>query len=81
MNRDLTYILNGSMPRAYGEVPKTLGNFEMLAPTPQSEEYLKLVGGQKMFGSSSKISERFPDLSQIKGIGSLPQVKQDTTPQ
>ncbi len=33
MNRDLTYILNGQMPRAYGEMPKCMGNFERIAPT------------------------------------------------
>ena len=32
MNRDLTYLLNGAMPRSYGDLPKTLGKFEILAP-------------------------------------------------
>lgn len=27
MNRDLTYILNGTVPRRYGEMPRFLGNF------------------------------------------------------
>jgi hypothetical protein len=45
MNRDLTYILNGQMPRGYGETPKMMGNFEMLAPTQHSEDLIKLVGG------------------------------------
>lgn len=56
MNRDLTYILNGKMPRKYGEMPKVMGNFERIAPSSQSEAYLKLIGGQKMFGSTMKIS-------------------------
>lgn len=33
------------MPRGYGEMPKMMGNFEMIAPTPQSEEWMKMVGG------------------------------------
>lgn len=71
MNRDLTYILNGQMPRGYGEMPKMMGNFEMMAPSQQSEDLMKLVGGQKMFGSVSKISERVK-LEGVKGPGSLP---------
>jgi len=59
------------MPRGYGEQPKMMGNFEMIAPTVQSEEYMKLVGGQKMFGSSMKVSERVV-LDGVKGVGSLP---------
>eukprot|EP01022_Parablepharisma_sp_SALTPOND_P020230 TRINITY_DN361_c0_g1_i3.p1 TRINITY_DN361_c0_g1~~TRINITY_DN361_c0_g1_i3.p1 ORF type:complete len:707 (+),score=86.81 TRINITY_DN361_c0_g1_i3:571-2691(+) len=50
LNRDLTYILNGQEPREYGEMPKFMGGFERLAPTPFSERMIKLVGGQKMFG-------------------------------
>mmetsp|Transcript_25950 Transcript_25950/g.19556 ORF Transcript_25950/g.19556 Transcript_25950/m.19556 type:complete len:111 (-) Transcript_25950:47-379(-) len=34
MNRDFTYILNGKLPRKYGEMPKQMGNFERLAPSP-----------------------------------------------
>jgi hypothetical protein len=45
MNRDLTYILNGQMPRGYGEMPKMMGNFEIIVPTPSSEECMKLIGG------------------------------------
>ena len=56
MNRDLTYILNGQTPRKYGEMPKNLGNFERLAPSPMSEAYLKLIGGQKMYGSAMKLN-------------------------
>ena len=37
MNRDLTYILNGRVPRKYGEMPKQMGNFERIAPTPMSD--------------------------------------------
>lgn len=33
MNRDLTYILNGQVPRRYGEMPKMMGNFERIAPS------------------------------------------------
>jgi len=45
MNRDLTYILNGRIPRKYGEMPLRMGNFERIAPSSQCEQYLKLVGG------------------------------------
>jgi len=45
MNRDLTYILNGKVPRPYGELPKKIGNFHRIAPSEKSERYLKLVGG------------------------------------
>jgi hypothetical protein len=55
MNRDLTYILNGKVPRKYGEMPRRLGNFERIAPSSMCEQYLKLIGGQKMFGSLMKI--------------------------
>jgi len=55
MNRDLTYILNGRVPRRYGEMPARMGNFERIAPSPQCEQYLKMVGGQKMFGSLMKM--------------------------
>ena len=57
MNRDLTYILNGRVPRKYGEMPRKLGNFERIAPSPLSEQYLKLIGGQKMYGSLMKMQE------------------------
>ena len=51
MNRDLTYILHGQVPRAYGEMPRNMGNYERAAPTEVSESYMKLIGGQKLFGS------------------------------
>ena len=50
LNRDLTYILNGQEPRVYGEMPKFMGEFERLAPTPFSDGMIRLTGGQKMFG-------------------------------
>jgi hypothetical protein len=33
MNKDLTYILDGKLPRMYGEIPSMMGNYEMLAPS------------------------------------------------
>ena len=54
----------------------------MLAPTVQTDDLMKLIGGQKMFGSTTKISERIK-LDGVKGIGSLPKVgekKEDITP-
>lgn len=41
MNRDLTYILNKQMPRGYGELPQSLGNYERLAPSELSEQLIK----------------------------------------
>lgn len=45
MNKDLTYILNGKVPRKYGEMPRNMGYFERIAPSETSEKYLKLIGG------------------------------------
>ena len=45
MNKDLTYILNGKIPRKYGEMPRNMGLFERIAPSDTSEKYLKLIGG------------------------------------
>jgi len=56
MNRDLSYILNGRVPRRYGEMPTRMGNFERICPSPACDQYLKLVGGQKMFGSLMKVA-------------------------
>ena len=56
MNKDLTYILNGAVPRAYGEEPKMMGNYEKIAPSKMSDKYIKMVGGQKMFGSLMKVN-------------------------
>ena len=74
MNKDLTYILNGQLPRGYGEMPAYMGNFERLAPSEESENYLRLIGGQKRFGSTMKISEKIPvELREkVRGPGSLP---------
>lgn len=57
MNKDLTYILNGRLPRKYGDLPRNMGNFERICPSPQSDQLIKMVGGQKMFGSLMKIQE------------------------
>lgn len=58
MNRDLTYILNSKIPRKYGDIPAQMGCYERLAPSDESEKYLKIVGGQKMFGSVMKVSHK-----------------------
>jgi len=58
MNRDLSYILHDKVPRKYGELPKHMGSFERLAPSDNSEKYLKMIGGQKMFGSVMKLSHK-----------------------
>ena len=41
MNKDLTYILNGQMPRGYNEMPQNIGNYERLAPSELSEQLIK----------------------------------------
>jgi hypothetical protein len=52
-----------------------MGNYERLCPCDESEALFKLIGGQKMFGSQSKVSERIPDKSiKIYGPGSMPNV-------
>ena len=45
MNKDLNYVLHGKVPRAYGEMPRNMGNYEKLAPNDQSEQYMKYIGG------------------------------------
>jgi len=54
MNRDLTYILNGQVPRKIGEKPKLMGGYEMIAPSDYTDKLIKLVGGQKLYGSTTK---------------------------
>ena len=58
MNRDLTYILNSKMPRKYGEMPTKMGGYERIAPTETSDKLMKMMGGQKMFGSVMKVSHK-----------------------
>ena len=74
MNKDLSYILHGQVPRAYSEMPRNLGNYERLAPSDQCESYLKLIGGQKMFGSQMKVSEKMnaEQKAKVRGPGSMP---------
>jgi hypothetical protein len=55
MNRDLTYILNGAVPRSFGEDPRLMGNYERIAPTELSDKYVKMLGGQKLYGSLMKV--------------------------
>jgi hypothetical protein len=64
MNKDLTYILHGKIPRKYGELPSKLGGYVRLAPTEKSDSYLKLIGGQKMFGSVMKVSHKPETISE-----------------
>lgn len=64
MNKDLTYILNGAVPRAFGEDPKLMGNYERIAPSKTSDKYIKLMGGQKMFGSLMKVNPSSKELSE-----------------
>lgn len=61
MNKDLTYILNGAVPRAFGEDPEMMGNYERIAPSKMSDKYIKMVGGQRMFGSLMKVNPNSKD--------------------
>lgn len=51
LNLDLNNIFKGEMPRAYGEIPKSLGNFEMIAPSDESNYLIKITGGEKKFNN------------------------------
>jgi len=78
MNRDLTYILNGQLPRGYGEMPSMMDNYEMIAPSAECDRFLKLIGGEKMFGSTMKVSEKInPEAkSKVRGLGSMPSAQE-----
>ena len=45
-----------------------------MAPSDLSEQYLKLIGGQKMFGSAMKVSEKLTPAqkAKVRGPGSMP---------
>ena len=55
-------------------MPKQMGNFERLAPGPEADGLIKLIGGQKMFGSANKVSERVYEKAKgpVAGPGSMP---------
>ena len=78
MNRDLTYILNGQLPRGHGEMPSMMGNYEMICPSAESDSFLKQIGGEKMFGSTMKVSEKInPEMkSKVRGLGSMPSAQE-----
>ena len=48
LNRDLTYILKGKVPRKVGEKPKFMGNFDRIAPSDLSDKLIKLVQSYKV---------------------------------
>jgi len=50
MNIDLNKILRGYIPRSYGEPVTKCKKFEMIAPSKESENLIKMSGGQKFFG-------------------------------
>jgi len=41
MDQDLHQILCGSVPRAYGEMPAQIGNYERIAPSPLYDQIVK----------------------------------------
>ena len=55
-------------------MPRNMGNYEKLAPNEQSEQYMKYIGGQKMFGSTMKVSEKLTaeQKAKVRGPGSMP---------
>ena len=46
MNKDLTYILDGQTPRAFGELPSKVGNYEMIAPSDYTDKLIKALNGK-----------------------------------
>ena len=43
LNEDLTYILHGEVPRAFGELPKYVGDYKRLAPgTPSYDDLIRI---------------------------------------
>lgn len=78
MNKDLSYVLHGQMPRSYGERPERMGNFEQIAPSQESEDFLRLIGGQKMFNSAQRLTNK--QTGEVRGIGSLPEETLTLTP-
>ena len=60
-------------------MPVCMGLYEKIAPTEQSDQLLKMIGGQKMFGTAMKVSEKIkPELKdKVKGIGSMPSVEKE----
>jgi tubulin polyglutamylase TTLL5 len=50
MNIDLNKIFRGCVPRSYGEPVTKCKKFEMIAPSKESENLIKMSGGQKFFG-------------------------------
>ena len=54
LNMDLYKVFKGKIPRAYGEVPENLGNFEVIAPSKESHQIIKMTGGQKMYSNKIK---------------------------
>ena len=56
MNIDLNQILKGYIPRAFGEIPKNCDKFQMLAPTKESDNMIKVSGGQRYFGKMKNVN-------------------------
>jgi len=44
-----------------------MGGYQRIAPGEQSDRYLKLIGGQKMFGSVMKISHKYDNPTLVAG--------------
>ena len=47
LNRDLTYILRGKIPRKIGEMPKKIGNYERIAPSEFCDKVNKIIQSYK----------------------------------
>lgn len=43
LNSDMTRIMEGRKLRKYGDTPEKLGNYEVLAPSPEYDKLLKLA--------------------------------------
>ena len=45
MNTDLAQVLNGAMPRGFGQLPSNMGEYERIAPSPESDALVRMIGG------------------------------------
>ena len=43
LNSDLYAILDGQIPRKYGEFPEEMGNFERIAPSDMYDKFMKIA--------------------------------------
>ena len=57
LNKDLTNIFYGKIPRKYGEKPKDMGRFEMICPNKETDKLIRIAGGQKYYNNRKEKNE------------------------